>query len=290
MTGRKTPDAVNKAAADYTPDELVREIEKLHSEFFAAVRNEPEPDIERAKATLSKFCQPDEEEYAKRVGRLRNLLSRGLDLSVNVIAVTRLPERDDAAIALTSLLISGEQVFPATRSLMVFEDGRWIDGDCEEARAQMLGEDFDADFMHSSISASVSLSDNPADHTEEQIARSFEYVNKIALTSLLYDSPVDMEAVRAQSIKECQSETDEEIIELSKDLRERTGYSQLDVRTVGVLRLDDTRAWVSGHIEVDGTPFIYESTPSLVTFEDGQWRRADCLRETDPDIVPPDHI
>ncbi len=135
----------------------------------------------------------------------------------------------------------------------------------------------------------VALSDIPAEHTDEQIARSVEAVNQAAWNTLLADSGLDLEAVRGLNIKQCQRESDEELIETSEVLRTRFGDFELTTTVLGVERLDDNRAWTTGQLEI-GNSVVAEVPPSLVAFEDGQWRAAECLLENDPSLQPPADI
>ena len=135
----------------------------------------------------------------------------------------------------------------------------------------------------------VALSGNPAEHTDEQIARSVEAVNQAAWNAMLSDSGIDLEAVRGLNIKQCQRESDEELIETSEVLRTRFGDSEFTTTVLGVERLDDNRAWTTGQLEI-GNSVVAEVPPSLVAFEDGQWRAAECLLENDPSLQPPADI
>ena len=136
-TAAPTPLGSSREASDYTEDEIAEAAGALHREFTDAINRRPGPDLQRAKATYSEACQPDDEEFATQIDSLLALLD-GRELSIEVIAASRLPDHDDAAIIAAFPLLDGERLFGLTRSLAVFENGRWLDSDCEEGRAAFL--------------------------------------------------------------------------------------------------------------------------------------------------------
>ena len=301
--------APGKTPADYTADDLRKIAIAITQEFYAAITSQPEPDLSRDKKTYSEACQPeDDDEFAAQIDALLELLD-GRQLSVEVLDVVRLPDTDDAVIALSIGLIDGERVAGATRSLIVFENGRWVDSDCDAGRALVIGGGSSGGVatpapaqpaataapstsspLPSIASATVFVAEgDPGDHTDEQIARSVEYVTKAAWLALLADPPLDMEAIRGLSVQSCQEQTDEELIEFAKTMRSQIGDSEVENVVQAVERVDRTRAWTSGHVEMDGIIFS-EVTPTLVAFEDGQWRDADCLTDEDTSLKRPDQI
>lgn len=301
--------APGKTPADYTSDDLREIAIAITQEFYAAITSQPEPDLSRAKKTYSEACQPeDDNEFAAQIDALLELLD-GKQLSVEVLDVARLPDTDDAVIALSIVLIDGERVAGATRSLIVFENGRWVDSDCDVGRALVIGGGSSGGVAtpapaQPAATAAPSTSSplppiasstvfvtegDPGDHTDEQIARSVEAVTIAAWRALLADPPLDMKAIRGLSVQSCQEQTDEELIEFAKTMRSQIGDSEIENVVQAVERIDRTRAWTSGHVEMDGIIFS-EVTPTLVAFEDGQWRDADCLTDKDTSLKRPDHI
>ena len=127
-----------KEAADYSEDEIAEIALALNCEFFEAINHQPEPDLERAMATYSSICQPDKEEFAAQVDALLEVFE-GKEFSFEVVAATRLPGFDDAVVVLAFALLNRERLSGATRSLLVFEGGRWLDNDCEEGRTMFIG-------------------------------------------------------------------------------------------------------------------------------------------------------
>ena len=275
-----------RAAADYTEDELADIAVDLTREFYEAVTTVPVPDLERAMATYSEACQPaDRAEFAQQIEATIDFFD-GRELTIQVLAATRLPNTDEAALILAIGLLDDEPASGATRSLLVFENGRWFDGECPAARAQFLGPESGA---QSTPVPDMRLSDNPAEHTEEQIAHSVEFANQAAWSALLSDPPIDLNAVRGLAISECQIETDEDLSQVAAMMSAQVGDSTIVTVIIGVQRLDDTRAWTSGQLELDGIP-VAEVPPSLVAFEDGRWRDASCLSEGDSNLAPPTYI
>ena len=122
---------------DYTDEELAEIATNLGEEFLDAIKAEPGPDLERAMATYSEACQPDPDEFTAQVDQLLILLQLG-ELTNEIMAVIRLPETSDAVIVSTWPRLSGENIAGITRSLMVYENGRWLDSDCDQARAKYL--------------------------------------------------------------------------------------------------------------------------------------------------------
>ena len=294
--------------ADYTSDDLREVAIALTQEFYEAITSQPHADLDRAKITYSEACQPDDDdEFAAQIDALLDLLD-GRQLRIEVLDIGRLPGTDDAVIALSIGLIDGERVTGVTRSLIVFENGRWVDSDCDLGRSHFLSPAGPGGSQSPAIpqptatgsrSTSPSLTPipispvfvptgDPADHTDEQIARSVEDVTNTAWRALLSDPP-HLNSARGLSVEACQDQTDEELIEFSGAMRSQFGDSTIKTIVLAVERVDDTRAWTSGHVEMDGI-IIAEVTPSLVAFEDGQWRDADCLPERDTSLKRPDQI
>ena len=114
-------DGGSRSAADYTEAEIAEIAAALNRESLDAINSHPKPDLARAKATYSTACQPDDEvEFAAQVDGLLDLFRTG-ELSVDVVAATRLPGHDDAAIVLAFPLLDDERTSGATRSLIVPE-------------------------------------------------------------------------------------------------------------------------------------------------------------------------
>ena len=134
-----SPTAIRGARdpADFTDEELAEIAVQLGAEFLDAVRAEPDPDLERAMATYSEACQPDPEEFAAQVDQLLLLLQLR-EFTNEIMAVKRLPETSEAVIVSTWPRLNGENIAGITRSLMVYENGRWLDSDCDQARARYL--------------------------------------------------------------------------------------------------------------------------------------------------------
>ena len=299
-------DGGSRSAADYTEAEIAEIAAALNREILDAINSHPKPDLARAKATYSTACQPDDEvEFAAQVDGLLDLFRTG-ELSVDVVAATRLPGHDDAAIVLAFPLLDDERTSGATRSLIVFENGRWLDSDCEEGMAMFLGsEPDDADRDGDSDGSEdtdqetptpthrpIVLGDNPADHTDEEIARSVEWVGNDSWEAALEEPEPNIDRMRAISATECQIETDEELIEAADATRQQLedlDATRIWIEVQGIERVDDSRAWFVGTIYFDDFSFEL-GAPSLVIFEDGQWRDGECLIESDPALQRPTEI
>ena len=294
---------ISGAGPDYQG--TVRDLETRQL-IFSGINSHHKPDLARAKATYSTACQPDdEEEFAAQVDGLLDLFRTG-ELSVDVVAATRLPGHDDAAIVLTFPLLDGERTSGATRSLIVFENARWLDSDCEEGRAMFLGsEPDDADRDGDSDGSEdtdqetptpthrpIVLGDNPADHTNEEIARSVEWVGNDSWEAALEEPEPDIDRIRAISVAECLTGTDKELTEAADAVRQQLedlDATRIWIEVQGIERVDDSRAWFVGTIYLDDFSFEL-GAPSLVIFEDGQWRDGECLIESDPALQRPTEI
>ena len=138
LTPSPTPIPTGRSAAGYTDEELSEISSAMINEFMDAIKSQPEPDLERAMATYSPDCQPNPAEFARQVAQLLAFLGEG-EFSVEVLGVMRLPEFEEAAIVASIARLDGENLGGLTRSLMVYENGRWLDSDCEEARTKYLG-------------------------------------------------------------------------------------------------------------------------------------------------------
>ena len=297
-----------KAPADYTDEEIAEIAETLAREFMDAINSQPEPDLERAKMTYSEACQPDADEFETQITALLFMLD-GRDISIEVTDVQRFEAEDDGVLIKSVGFIDGEEEGDRQPSLVVFENGRWLDSDCDEGRRQFFsrasfggpsspsvtGPTATAVPVASVIPTAVpsapvvKLSGDPGDHTDEQIARSVEAVAQAAWRALLADPPLDLDAVRSLSVEECHEPTDDELVAFAKVMNSQFGSSRIETKVLGIERVDDTRAWISGYIKTDGV-VTGEVTPSLVVFEDGQWRDADCLPERDASLKRPDQI
>ncbi|MDE2836105.1 MAG: hypothetical protein OXL97_01150 [Chloroflexota bacterium] len=107
------------------------------SGFLEAVSATP-PDFEAAQALYAEVCTPSTEEIANAVETLGNAFLG--EFSIHVLAATRLSGRDDAVVLLSVPQLDGQPISGATHSLMVFENGRWVDADCEAARALVMSD------------------------------------------------------------------------------------------------------------------------------------------------------
>ena len=291
-----------KEASDYTESEIMQAAENLTLQFWEAVTTDPTPDMERAKATYSEACQPNDEEFEEQVNLIIETF-QGRQFSVEVIGASRLPERDDAAIVLAFPLLNGERISQASRSLLVFENGRWLDSDCDEGRALFLSSDpdesdaaaesYEAGDLYvetPSLDTPTTFSDNPARHSDEEIARSFEWVANGVWAGALADAGPDLERIRSVNVFDCQTGTDEELTQVANTLRQQIGdVADIRIEVLGVERVDQRRAWIvaaAGYFGILEDP----SPPTLALFEEGHWRDADCLVDSAPDLDRPVEI
>ena len=280
-------------AADYTEEEIAEVAASLMTEFVEAVSAEPERDLKRARAIYSEVGQPDDFELWNSAMHLL-WVTFGKEFSVDVVAATRLPGHDDAAIVLSFLLVDGERAFGPARRLIAFENGRWLISDCEEGRA-LFPQDMPDDALDETLSGGpqprvptpIVLVNEPGDHTDEEIARSVEWLINDGWRATLQDPEPDFERMRAVTVPECRTETDEELMESANWSKQFQARSEDEIRekVVGVERIDDHRAWVTVTGSMDyGYPWSYP--PSLVVFQNGQWRDAQCLVEGDSSLEP----
>ena len=270
--------------ADYSDDELLVIAQALADEFFAAIQEEPEPNLEQAKATYSSHCQPeDDEAFAAQIEGLLGLMEGGF--SVELVAVER--ESDNAALTLSFATIGGSLVRNEP-SLMIFEDGRWVDNDCEAGRAAFYGtgdsgagETTESNILDLPTVPDVplpELGDDPADHTDEEIALSAEAIINSMLRAMFAQPEPNLAGMRSSFVPECQTVTDNVLTELAAGFKDAfDGQAEtIEYNVDSVERIDDDQAWVTTIISADGIPVV-ETEPSLHAFEDGQWRHVECI-------------
>ena len=134
------------------------------------------------------------------------------------------------------------------------------------------------------------LTNSPAEHTNEEIARSAEAVLNSHLAEAMEQPQPDYEAMAAGYASACIPDSDA-LGELADDYRfiVRVTSSKVAAYLVnGVQRIDGSRAWISV------LPYFIKGNPGhgplhwLSIFENGQWRIAWCMQEPDGDLVPPD--
>ena len=131
------------------------------------------------------------------------------------------------------------------------------------------------------------LTNNPAEHTLEQIARSDEALTLELWRALLAQPEPDLQAAAFHAHSECQSNmqadlTEESVLEIRSSFD--SAFDLIDYVVTGVARIDDTQAWVKGHLFFDGYP-RFEIAPGLLAFENGQWRDAACRQWPDGELI-----
>ncbi len=97
-----------------------------------------------------------------------------------------------------------------------------------------------------------------------------------------------LEGMRAISVADCW-ESDDDLIQLAGELRGLFGVGAVRFRVLGVERINDDHAWVTGWLEVHNAK-IATVPPYLVAFEDGEWRDAQCRVANSPDLERPSEI
>ena len=285
LTPALTPMAVEttREASDYADDELPGIAQSLVDEFYGSSLSGS--DFERAAATFSSFCRP---ESAEELAAMQDSV-----LAAEVVAVERLADHG----MLVFTFVTADGALPRTEAhLVVFEGGRWVNNDCEAGRAavafgpRLIPSPEDAAREGSSPSLSKprfpELSDTPAQHSNELIARSAEASLTAQVGVELAVPHPDLSAMRANGAAECQSLVDEDLARISSETRKtlRSVSYSFRYEVNAVERIDANRAWVSALKIVDGD--LRDSTPpTLFTYWKGQWRMADCpiAREEWPD-------
>ncbi len=63
------------------------------------------------------------------------------DFELDVSGILRLEGHEDVVVAVSALMVNGEPFGGLTRSLTIYEKGRWLDHDCDAAHALVLGPD-----------------------------------------------------------------------------------------------------------------------------------------------------
>ena len=282
---RPTATIESRNPADYSDEELVQLAQGLIDEFYAAVQAEPEPDLERAKATYSSHCQPDDDAaFEEQIEGLLGLLEGG-DLSFEVITVERLSDESFLTFGFANV---GGQIARTEPSLMIFEDGQWVDSDCpagrlaagyeggqessQEEPTEIVGLPTVPDIPH------PALSDDPTEHTDEQVLESSKAVINDFLRAMLAQPEPDIATMRGAFTAECASGADEIMAQTAAGFREAFASAGQTAAffTQDLDRVDGHSALIGATLEIDGVPVI-ETVPALHVFEDGKWLQAECL-------------
>ena len=98
-----------------------------------------------------------------------------------------------------------------------------------------------------------------------------------------------LEGMRALTIAECRKDSDDDLVQLSSDLRGLFKADDFRLRVLGVERIDGYHAWITGQLEIHDERYAYVP-PYLVMFEDGEWRDAQCKAANDPSWQRPVRI
>ena len=137
------------------------------------------------------------------------------------------------------------------------------------------------------------LSNSPAEHTHEEIARSTEAVLNLFLAGVMKQSQPDYEAMAAAYASACTPES-EQLENISHAYRFNARVTSTKVGAFlanGVQRIDESRAWGVATLPYSAKRSRYpESSPLLIIFENGQWRNARCMQEPNGDLAPPEEI
>ena len=125
------------------------------------------------------------------------------------------------------------------------------------------------------------LSNSPAEHTNEKIARSAEAVLNSLFRAMFSQPEPDVDAINAAFVAECQSVPDDVLAEIGAGFAEfRDGFAgeaeTMAYSVDGVERTDDDEVWVTVSLIVDGT-LVIGTELFLHAFEDGQWRHVECI-------------
>ncbi len=283
-TPTPTPVVNESAFGKDAPLEGAQEMTRLYMEALFATP----PDFEAAQVLFAEVCRPSREEFLEQVEGLASL-PEGTEFSMQVLGTGTIPGRDDAIMVQSLPRIDGVPI-AVPESLMIFENGRWVDADCEAGRKLVFDtHTFDPAEVFAPHSPMLpSPEDGPAEQTEEDIARSFEWVTAEGWRAAFAVEP-DLHRIRGQTIGACQTETDQELVELFTQGRGAfAGVETIEIQVLGVERVDEGQAWVNVLFTLDGVPDV--PSLSLAVFEDGQWRLGDCLADADPSIQRPTSI
>lgn len=243
--------------------------------------------MERAKSIYSLHCQPESDElFAAQIEALLGLM--GDDFSTEVITVER---ESDTAFLVFTLSVIGGTIIRSEPSLTIFENGRWVDNDCAAGRAAFGYLDEPEDEPEPSIAIAFeegdlpvvrevpfpTLSNDPATHTDEEIASSAEAIINAFWRGMFAVPDPDLEAMAETITIECRDSVMEMITPDLDNLRWAYAYEGETAwsEVTGVQRVDDTSALVEALFSLDDVPLI-EMVPALHVFEDGQWRQAEC--------------
>ena len=123
--------------AEHTVEDIARIARTLPEEFFSAVLAQ-EPDLDRALQIYAAACRPAREDFAKTVEQLRRVYGEDRPATA-AVSVQRIS--DDKAWVTSQLQYQGELI-NLEPNLVVFEDGRWRDCDCEQGRIAALGSEY----------------------------------------------------------------------------------------------------------------------------------------------------
>ena len=134
MPGRVT---LSDNPAEHSIEDIARIARTIPEEFFGAVLAQ-EPNLDRALETYAAACRPTREEFAATVEHLRRIYSDDRPVTA-AVSVQRIS--DDKAWV-TSQLRYQDKMINLEPNLVVFEDGRWRDCDCEQGRIAALGPEY----------------------------------------------------------------------------------------------------------------------------------------------------
>ncbi len=203
---------------------------------------------------------------------------------------------EDQIFVTTSTTILGNTI-PGD-SLVIYEDGRWVDSSCEEGRfaaglTEIPGSGAE-DFPQPSLPEFYFpvLGSDPSEHTLEEVARSAEANFGRTIVAGVMDTTYTEEA-QALFTHDCReglgAESNDSEGSLSQESFAALVAVLVDLRVTGVSRVDASQAWV----ELNLTAPFGPPSPALIqlfAFEDGRWLNAGCRQEPDGDLVPPEDI
>ncbi|MCY4581275.1 MAG: hypothetical protein OXE50_00525, partial [Chloroflexi bacterium] len=235
-----------KTAADYTEDEIIKSAEALFETFLEGLHATP-IDTEALNSTYAEACKVADSELAMQLDQFLTLLGAA-QLSLAISGVERVPGRDDAVFMVATMLIDGVPLFDPMRSLTIFENGNWVDADCTAGRALVLAPETGANqppgapVVTSSTPVEPTLDENPAQHTDREIAISLEWVFAESLRAVLAPQ-LDPKRVFGDSVYACQTLTEQRMVDAAPQAREWFAtFETIEFRVVGVERVDERRA------------------------------------------------
>ena len=123
-------------------------------------------------------------------------------------------------------------------------------------------------------SESDGFSDDSADYTNEQISAIVQEELALFVANVLSDDP-DLDELMARRAQVCRPDVNG-APDQYEGLRELFSSVNVELKVIGVERIEHDLAWVTIDVTMDGSPIPQFLSLVLYVFEEGRWREAHC--------------